>query len=805
MEHLWRDLRFAVRGLLRTPGFTAAAILALALGIGATTAIFSVVHAVLMRSLGWGEESRLVGIRGNFDAQNLHGIVISAQEYEDLRTAKFFESVGASANYTAALQGDRSERVEAGYATGSFFETLGVHPLYGRVFGEAADHQGSAGEVLLSFNAFRKRFGSDPTVVGRSLTFNGASRTVVGVLPESFRWDAPNEFWLPFGWSEDELKRPGQRGNRSYNAVGRLKPGLTVEAARRELDAFSAAIAALYASMYSKEAHWHLTLEMLRDRFTAPSREPLLVLFGAVLLVLLIACANVANLLLARGAARSRELAVRSALGAARSRLVLQLLTESALLAVFGAGAGIAVAGWSLDALLAAAPEAVRQLADVRVSRAVLGFAALLTVATTLIFGLAPALSASRTNLADSLKDGSHGSAGPRAGRLRSTLIVGQVALSLVLLIAAGLLLRSFSNLIHVDPGFDPRNVLAAKVSLSGAAYEADTPQSAFWAEAVRRAAALPGVESAGAVNIPPLGGRTDWSYAIDDRMPAAGEVSPDDEFRRATAGYFHTLHIPIQRGREFTLADDAKAPLVLLVNEAWVRRFFPGQEVIGRIVRMGDKSGKPRSIVGVVADVHDMGLDRPAVPMLWAPQAQLPDGEMVLLVRTRGPPASLVSALRQQLSTIDPAQPIDWIEPWEVRVDTALAPRRFPLQLLGAFAALAVVLSAVGIYGVTAYGVAQRTREIGVRLAIGAQAGDVLRLVMGGALRLAAAGVALGLMAALAMANALSSLLYGVNARDPLTYAAISLLLVAVALFASFLPARRAARVDPAVSLRAE
>jgi len=803
MDALWRDLRFAIRGLLRTPGFTAAAILALALGIGATTAIFSVVHAVLMRSLGWGEESRLVAVRCNFDTQNLHGVVISAAEYEDLRTAPFFESVGALANYTAALQGEQAERVKAGYATGSFFEALGVHPIYGRVFTEAEDHKGSNGSVIVSWSAFRKRFGGDPALVGRTLTFNGMPRTVVGVLPESFRWDAPNEFWLPFGWSADELQN--QRGNRSYDAVARLKSGVTAEAAGRQLDTLSSFLAARYPASYPPVARWHFSLEMLRDRFVGPSREPLLILFGAVLLVLLIACANVANLLLARGAARSRELAVRSALGAGRSRLVLQLLTESALLAVVGAAAGIGVASWSLDALLAAAPDAVRQLADVRVSRAVLGFAALLTVTTTLVFGLAPALSASRTDLAESLKDGSHGTSGPRAGRLRSALIVGQVALSLVLLVAAGLLLRSFSNLLRVDAGFDPRNVLAARISLSGAAYEDNGPQARFWTEAVRRAAALPGVESAGAVNIPPLGGRTDWSYAIDDRMPAAGEPSPDDEFRRATDGYFHALRIPILRGRDFTAADDAKAPLVLAVNDAWVRRFFPGQDVIGKVVRMGSNKGKARNIVGVVADVHDMGLDKPPVPILWAPEAQLPDGEMVLMVRTAAPPAAVASGLRQQLSSIDPAQPIDWIQPFEERVDSALAPRRFPLQLLGAFAALALILSAVGIYGVTSYGVAQRTREIGVRIAIGAQAADVLRMVMGSALRLAGLGVAIGLVSALLIAQALSSLLYGVSARDPLTYAAISLLLTSVALFASFLPAQRATRVDPMTALRAD
>src|SRR5258708_34037650 len=357
MDSMLRDLRFAVRGLLRAPGFTAAAVLALALGIGATTAIFSVVHAVLLRSLGWGEESRLVAVRGNFEVQSLLGIPVSAPEYEDLRRATFFQSVGASLDYTAALQGERAERVRAGYATGRSFERLGVPPVYGRVFAEAADHRGGEGEVLLSWGTFHKRFGADPAVVGKTVTLNGRPRIVIGVLPESFRWTAPNEFWLPFGWSPDELQN--QRGSRSYNPVARLAPGLTVEAARAALATFTSDIAAEHMASYGRDGkvYWKLSLEPLRDRFVGPSRPPLLILFGAGLLGLLIACANVPNLLLARGAARSRGLAGRSAPGAGRARLGLRLLTSSSLLSAVGAGSGIGVASWSLDALLTAAPE----------------------------------------------------------------------------------------------------------------------------------------------------------------------------------------------------------------------------------------------------------------------------------------------------------------------------------------------------------------------------------------------------------------------------------------------------------------
>ena len=809
MDTLSRDVRFAFRGLLRTPGFTAAAVLALALGIGATTAIFSVVHAVLLSSLGWGEESRLVSIRGNFPAQSLLEIPVSAAEYYDLRRAPFLSVTGLYANHSAALQDERAERVKAGYATGSFFTALGVQPALGRIFNEAEDKQGGGDSVLLSFSTWRKKFGGDPAALGRTLTVNGKPRTIVGILPRGFRWDVENQIWLPFGFSPDELAN--QRGNRSYYPVGRLAPGTTLQAAARGLKQISAEVRAANPSWYGKsETSWYWTFTPLRDRFVGSARQPLLVLLGAVLFVLLIACANVANLLLARGAARSREVAVRSALGAGRSRLIRQLLTESLLLALAGAVGGVFLAFWSLDALLVAAPESIRQLSDVKVSWALLGFAATLTILTTLLCGLAPALHATRADLASSLKEGGRGSAGPRAGRLRAGLVVAQVGLSLVLLVGAGLLLRSFAQVLRVNAGFTPEGVVAASVSLSGEAYRKDEAQIRYWDEALRKAAALPGVQAAGAINVPPLEGRTDWSFKLEGYQPPTPDAAPDDEFRRALPGYFEALQIPLRSGRTFTAADDDKAPCSVVVNEAWVRKYFPGQDVLGRRLRFSEKGddtySRWRSIVGVVADTHDFGLDKPAPPVYYVPHSQLPDPEMVLLVRAPGAnPQALAQELRAALASIDPAQPVDWAQPFTARIDSALSPRRFPLQLLAAFAALALVLSALGIYGVTSYAVSQRTREIGVRIAIGAQAGDVLRMVMGNALRLAGAGVVLGLCAALLFARVLSSQLYGVSGRDPLTYAAISAALAGVALLASWLPARRATRVDPAQALRAE
>jgi predicted permease len=804
MDSVVRDVRFAVRMLLRTPGTSAAAVLALALGIGATTAVFSVVHSVLLRSLGWGEESRLVAVRGNFEGQGLFGIWVSSAEYLDLRKASFFQPVGLYEGERAALQGtDSAERVSISYATGSFFTALGVQPVYGRNFLDEEDVKGRDNVALVSWAAWQKRYGGDPAAVGRTVTLNGRPYSIVGILPANFRWQEPHEFYIPFGFDLKTVQE--ERGARSSNAIARLAPGVSLEGGRRALDDLSAVTRKANPDHYSEVVRWHFSLTPLRDRFVGSARQPLLILLGAVLLVLFIACANVANLLLSRGAARSREIAVRSALGAGRARIVRQLLTESAILATLGAVCGVLLSVWSLDVLLAAAPESVRNLSDVRLDRAVLAFAAVLAVTTTLLFGLAPALHGTRADVADSLKDGAHATAGPGAGRLRKSLVVGQFALSLVLLAGAGLLLRSFAEVLRVRPGFDSERVLSAQVSLGGAAYEPAAAQERYWAEVLRRVQALPGVEAAGAISIPPTQGRSDWSYAIESWEPNPGEAHPDDQFRRVTPGYFRALRIPV-RGREFSEGDDEKAPLVMLVNEAWVRRFFPGQDVIGRVIHLGSAKGKPRTVVGVVGDTHDFGFDEPTPPVIYAPEGQLPDSRMVLMVRVAGgPPRALAQTVRATLTGVDAGQPVDFVGPFDDQLASSLAARRFPLQLLGMFAVLAVALSALGIYGVTAHGVTQRTREFAVRMAIGASEREVLAMVVAGAARLAALGVGIGLCAALLGARIVSSQLYGVSARDPLTFLGISALLAFVALVASWLPARRATRVDPMTALRAE
>jgi predicted permease len=585
--------------------------------------------------------------------------------------------------------------------------------------------------------------------------------------------------------------------------IGKLRAGVSLEAASKALEEHFKRMAEAHPRDYPPELQSMLKLEPLRERLVGASRQPILVLFGAVLLVLLIACGNVANLLLARSAVREREFAVRAALGADRSRIVRQLLTEGLLLSAIGAALGIVLAGWGLDVLLAAAPRQIREVAEVRVDRVVLAFSAGLAIATTLVFALVPALRASRVDLVSSLKDGGRGSAAAPATRLRTVLVAAQVAVCLFLLAGAGLLLRSFARLLEVSPGFDPDGAIAAELAPAGAAYADDAARERYFEEALRVASALPGVSAAGGIDVIPTRMKFGQTYFIEGYEQRPGEPPPTDEFRRVLAGYFNAMRQRIVAGRDFSASDDAKAPRVVLVNEAWVRRYLPGREVVGRRLQIdSDRAqGVWRTIVGVVSDAREYGLDRPAPPVFYLASPQETPDWMTLVVRGQIGPAALASAL----SRVDPAQPVDRVSPLPDVLAASLAARRFPLQLLAAFAALALLLSAVGIYGVTAYAVAQRTREIGVRMAVGATAGAVVRMVLVGALRTVGIGVCIGTVAALAAGRLIAAQLYGVNARDPVTFAAIAGLLALVAIAASGIPALRAARIDPMAALRAE
>jgi len=789
MDQLLRDLRFALRALWRTKGFTAAAVIALALGIGATTAIFSVVNSVLLRSFGWGDESRLVSVYRTYVGIGSGKGGLSVPELYDLPQAQSLESFGSFNAGSAALQGtDRAERVPVARVTSGFFSALSLRPQLGRAFGPDEDLQGNDAVALLSATAFRRRFGGDPETVGRSVTLDGRSRRIIGILPDGFAFNGAHEFFIPYGFTQND--RLVDRGAHYLLTVAKLRAGVRRDAANKEIEQLSIRIAKEHPNNYPPEFQSMLHVEPLRDRFVASSREPIL-----------IACGNVANLLLARSAGREREFALRAALGAERSRIVRQLLTEGLLLAAAGAVLGVLLAAWGLDVLLAVAPRQIRQLGDVRVDGSVLAFSAGLTVATTLVFALVPALRASRVDLAASLKEGGRGTGGVPAARLRTALVVAQVAICLFLLVGAGLLLRSFARILHVSPGFDVEGAIAADLAPAGPAYADADVRERYFEQGLRAAAALPGVTAVGANLILPTRGRFGQTIEIEGYERASGEPWPTDEFRAVLPGYFVAMRQRILAGRDFSAADDAKAPLVVLVNDAWARRYFPGKEVVGRRIKIDTERHRDAwwTIVGVVSDAREYGLDEAVPPVFYYSAPQEPADQMTLVVRGRITPA----AVRQALSRVDPAQPVDRVLPLEDA--SSLAVRRFPLQLLAAFAALALLLSAVGIYGVTSYAVAQRTREIGVRMAVGASAASVIRMVLSGALRTVVAGICVGAVAALAGSKLIASQLYGISARDPLTYAVIAALLGLVAVAASGVPALRATRIDPMAALRAE
>jgi putative ABC transport system permease protein len=800
MENLFLDLRLAFRSLLRTPGFTAAAVITLALGIGATTALFSVVDAVLLRPL-WGDESRLFTVSVDFPGMHVQDFSLSVPELFDVRDSGAFENAGGYSRGTAALlTSGNAERVNTGTASAGFFPALGVTPLYGRTWTKDEDFKGAAQVAVIGYATFQKRYGGSPSVVGTDVVLDGSSRRIIGVLPKDFYYGTANEFYLPFeltaGWQSE-------RGAHYLGGVARLKQGVTAQSARQALANLSRLSLKNYPEQYSPEDGFDLRLAPLRERFIGSTREPLLFLLAAVFLVLLIACANVASLLLARAAARQTEISVRAALGAGRGRLLQQLLTESLLLGLLGAALGIVTAYWSLSGLLLAAPRNVKLMANLSLDPRVLGFSLGVTFICTLIFGLWPALRASRADLAGALKDGARSISG--GTRLRSLLVVGQFALSLALLASAGLVLRSFAKVLETSPGFDATGVVEVRAEPGGAAFDDDATRQRYFERVHEALRALPGVESIGGIDRLPTEGDYRLSYFIEGYTPAPGEPQPSDLIRRAFPGNFSTLRQRVVSGRELAAADDAKAPLVALVNEAWVRRYFPGRDVLGKRIRLGSDKNPLHTIVGVVGDAHENGLDKPVPPVYYYPSAQFPPDRMTFVLRSANAKA-LVAEARETVARIDRTQPAGEAGLLEDSLANSLAARRFPLQLLGCFAVLALVLSAVGIYGVTAYAVAQRTREFGVRMAVGATGGEVVRLVLRRALGLAAAGIGAGILAALASVRLLSSqLVAGVSPHDPLTYALVAGVLALVALLASALPALRAARIDPMIALRSE
>ncbi|HEX8651881.1 MAG TPA: ABC transporter permease [Pyrinomonadaceae bacterium] len=812
MATLWQDLHYGVRMLLRNPAFAFVAVMTLALGIGANTAIFSVVNAVILRPLPYESPEQLVRVGGaNLRTGRAMGS-FSPQDFYDWRERNtVFEQVAAYDGWSPGLTGtNEPERIEAARVSASFFSILRAKPEIGRAFLPGEDQPGNNMVVVLGHSLWKRRFGADPGIINSQVTLNGASYTIVGVMPASFETPrftrsilAEPELWAPFAPNLNDWTRGGRAVDA---AIARLKPGVTLEQADAELKAIARQLEQQYPDTNAGQS---VSVASLHESLVGKSRTALLVLLVAVGFVLLIACANVANLLLARAAARQKEIAIRTALGAGRLRIIRQLLTESVLLAGLGGALGLLSALWTTDLLIAGAADALPRLNGTVVDAHVLGFTLLVSLLTGIAFGIAPALQASRPDLNEMLKEGGRTSAlGGARARVRSLLIVAEVAVSLVLLIGAGLLIRSFLRLQEVRPGFNPEHVLALEMFLPGIKYPEDHQHIAFYEEVLRRTRALAGVEAAGVVSVLPVSDNYDRiGFSVEGEPPPPPGEGPDADRYMISSGYFQALAIPLQSGRQFNEDDGrADAQPVVIINETLARRYWQTSALaLGKRVRVGDERRPWRTVVGIVGDVKQYGLDTPSTMQVYLPHQQSPSQQMTLVVRAGGDPASQTAAVRNEIWAVDKDQPVYNIRTMEQVLAKSIAGRRFNMLLLGIFAGVALLLAAVGIYGVISYSVTQRTHEIGIRMALGAQGSDVLKMVVGQGMVLALIGVGIGMIASFALTRVISSLLFGVSATDPFTFGGIALLLTVVAFLACFIPARKAAKVDPMVALRYE
>lgn len=796
-----QDIRYAVRMLLKKPGFTAVAVVTLALGIGANTAIFTLVNSVLLRPLPYPDPERLVMIWGAHP--QIGREAASLPDFVDWRQqSRSFEYMAAAARRNFNLSGDAEPtRLLGALVTREFFAVLGIQPILGRTFMAEEDRPGGARVVILSEPLWRRRFDADENAVGRSLRLNGESYTIVGVAPARLKLPTDTELWVPLA------RDPAQSGRRNdfLAVVARLKPGANITQAQAELRAIMARLERAYPNT---NAGWSADVIPLHEQIVADIRLVLLVLTGAVGFVLLIACANVANLLLSRAAARQREIAVRTALGAPRSRLVRQLLTESVLLAIVGGAAGLLLAYWSIEFLVQLQPQKLPRLAEIDLDSRVLGFALLSSVVTGLIFGLAPAFQISRSAAAESLKEGAHrATSGLARSYLRSSLVVAEVALSLVLLVGAGLMIRSLYSLLDLDLGFDRDNLLTVQIPLPQSSYPENQQVFAFQDRLLERVRALPGVTEATLVSPLPLsGGSIMWSFAIEGRSLPPPEQVQDASVLIVGDQYVETMKIPLLQGRSFRATDREKVPGAL-INQTFARRYFQMENPLGHRLTFGDPQNPQArwlTIVGIVADVKHQTVEEQIYPTVYVPNRGQ-DSNMALVVRTKSEPLNLAAAVRTEVRSLDKDLPVYAVRTMEQVLASALEQRRFSVLVLTIFAMVALALSAIGIYGVVAYSVTQRTHEIGIRMSLGARPLDVLKMVLEHGMKLGFAGVLLGLLGALALTGVLSKLLFGISTTDPITFLSISLLPIAVALLASYLPARRATKVDPIVALRYE
>ncbi len=812
MVALLRDLRFAARMLAKSPGYSIVAILTLALGIGANTAIFSTVNAVLLRPLPYEDPERLIVLtetQPTFDEMSV--AYLNYVDYREQNTT--FTEMGAFRSDSVNLTGKGDpERLKARSISHSVLPTLGVLPLLGRNFLPEEDAPRGRKAVILTHGFWQRRFAGDPAIVDRSITMSGAEWTVIGVMPPDFRFYGTSDVIIPLGIRAEDMNFKSRGSHPGLNVVGRLKPGVTIDQARADLRGVGDGLAQLYPDQVGATRP---RIQDLHEDMGEDYRDGLLLLFGAVLFVLLIAAANVANLMLARAMTRQKEMRIRAALGSGRWRLVRQLLVESSLLALVGGALGLLLALWGVDLFAAARPEAIELHGPIGIDLAVLGYTLVVALGTGLVFGLVPAIYASRQDLSQALKDADHhATAGGGHLRIRNLLVVIEVALALMLLVGAGLAIRGFARVQQIDTGFMPANVLTVEVALPNTRYKTAKELRGFWTEVQRRVAAIPGVESTSVSAGLPFVGASESSFHL------MGEPRGVDTVKMAVAyfvdaGYLETLKIPLLAGRTFGPQDTFETPPGLVIDQALAEKFFPGQDPIGQRLQDGMSENDSIEVVGVVGHVVHYGLDAPQrVPyQMYYAYSQLPEqaqiqvaANMTLLLRTHAEPHGFASQVRAAVTAVDPEQPVFAVSTLEQYIDRSIAERRFTIALLTTFAGLALLLAAVGLYAVMANSVAQRTHELGVRMALGAQPRDVVRLVVRQGLVLVGIGVVLGIAGALALTRLMTAVLSDqVSPTDPATFAGVTLLLVAIGLLATYIPARRATRIDPMVALRQE
>jgi putative ABC transport system permease protein len=814
METLLQDLRYGIRMLIKRPGFTFVAVIALALGIGANTAIFSVINAVLLRPLPFAEPERLVNLWETRPSRGITQNPASYPNFADWRDQNdVFERVAAFNSTDFTLTGDDNPaRLGSAIVSADLFPLLGVQAATGRVFTPEDDKNGAPLTVILSHTLWKQRYNSDPNIVGSSMTLDSKSYTVIGVMPEGFQFPVQNdpvELWTTYANAltpTDGSTIADQRGAHFLQVIARLKPGVTIEQARAAMATFGTRLSEKYPD---SNTDWGATANLTHDDLVGDVWLALLTLMGAVGCVLLIACTNVASLLLARATTRHKEMAIRAALGASRKRIRRQLLTESIVLSLAGGAPGLLIALWGMDALVAASGDQLPRAAQIGLDMRVLVFTLLVSIITGVLFGLVPAIHSSKTDLNEALKEGGRGtSEGGRRNFLRSVLVTVEVAFAVVLLIGAGLCLRSLWRLQSVDTGITSRNVITFDLGVPEVKYN-PAKQSEFYRQLQSRLAALPGVEAASAVMPLPLGNSSmSISFEIDGQPLPPGQ-HPSSAYRTVSLDYFRAMGIRLVKGRDFNEHDTYDAPAVIIINEAYAERFFPGEDPIGKRVRPGmsvEPGKKPwREIVGVVGNVRFRGLKKDFAPEYYVPESQMPMDSMTLVVKTASDPHGIVSAVREEVRNMDKDLPLYNIQTMDQYLSAAAAQPRLITLLLVIFAGLALALTAIGLYGVMSYSVAQRTHEIGIRMALGARPTDVLRLVVKQGMTLAGIGVGIGLITAFLATRLMASLLFGISAEDPLTFAAIALIIAGVALVACFVPARRATKVDPMVALRYE